>query len=198
MKRTTFLAILICLLPLYTFGLSPLNETFEGFPISVPAAGTGWNVISTTDPSLKWEFIGAQVNVVANPNKTGINTSNNVLQLSRPSAVIATDALAQGNHYKGAFTTTYAIPLTSTSCFIEVKILKTIAGTVGVRIYPNVSDKSKFTIVTVNLPGSPDWQAARFDFSSIASTISATPEINFEMEKNRDCYCSTRCACSVN
>jgi len=183
MKKTTLLAILISIFQLSTFALSPLNETFEGFPTSVPLAGTGWNVVSTTDPSLKWEFIGAQVNVVANPNKTGINTSAQVLQLSRPASVVATDAAAQGNHYKGAFTTTYALPLTATNCFIEVKILKTVAGTVGVRIYPNAADHSKLTIVTVNLPGSPDWQTARFDFSTIASTITATPGLNFEMEK---------------
>lgn len=182
MKKTTFLAILISIFPLSTFALSPLNETFESFPVSVPAPGMGWSVVSTTDASLKWEFIGAQVNVVANPNKTG-NASDKVLQLSRPASVVATDAAAQGNHYKGAITTSYALPLSATSCIIEVKILKTVAGTVGLRIYPNAADHSKLTIVTANLPGSPDWQTARFEFTSLAAPITATPGLNFEMEK---------------
>ena len=183
MKKTTFLSILISILPLTTFALSPLNETFESFSISVPAAGTGWNVVSTTDPSLKWEYIGAQVNVVANPNKTGINTSDKVLQLSRPATVIATDAIAQGYHYKGTFTTTYALPTIANSCIIEMKILKTIAGMVGVRVVPDATNTNIYTIVTKTIPGSPDWQTVQFDFTSIASTITATPRLNFEMEK---------------
>jgi len=183
MKKTTLLAILISIFQLSTFALSPLNETFEGFPTSVPLAGTGWNVVSTTDPSLKWESIGAQVNVVANPNKTGLNTSNLVLQLSRPASVVATETDAQGLQYKGGFTTTYALPLNATRCFVEVKILKTVAGTVGVRIYQDANNTNIKTIVTKNLPGSPDWQTVQFDFSSIVSTITGTPRLNFEVEK---------------
>jgi len=183
MKKTTFFAILISIFPLSTFALSPLNETFENFPVSVPAVGTGWNVVSTNNPSLKWEFIGAQVNVVANPNKTGINTSNKVLQLSRPSSVIADDAQAGNYHYKGTFTTTYSLPTVANSCIIEVKVLKTISGMIGIRVVPDAANTTIYTIVTKTISGSPDWQTVQFDFTSIASTITTTPRLNFEMEK---------------
>ena len=97
--------------------------------------------------------------------------------------MIATDAIAQGYHYKGTFTTTYALPTIANSCIIEMKILKTIAGMVGVRVVPDATNTNIYTIVTKTIPGSPDWQTVQFDFTSIASTITATPRLNFEMEK---------------
>ena len=166
-------------------GLGLLSESFENFDVS-PVGTIGWAAVtSTLDTKISWATLGAKIYVVNNPNKTGINTSNKALQITREAilAPIPTDAIAAGYHYKGTSTASYALPLNKTSCIIEAKILKKIAGRVGIRIYPNANDHSVLTMVTADLPGSPDWQTVQFDFSSIASTFTATPGINFEMEK---------------
>jgi len=156
--------------------LSPLNETFENFTISAAPATT---VVSS---SFSWSSVETSMQIVANPNKTGINTSNKAMQLSRIATSIATDIAASGLTYKGVMTSSYGLPMTSSHCIIEAKVLKTVAGKVGIRILPNTT-ASAYTIIMVDLPGSPDWQKVQFDCSAIASTMTTTPQFRFEIEK---------------
>lgn len=156
--------------------LTPLNETFENFTIS------GAPTTTAVSSSLSWSTVETSMQIVANPNKSGINTSNKVLQISRNATSIATDIIASGLTYKGVMTSSYGLPMTASHCIIEAKVLKTVAGKVSVRIYPNTT-ASTFTIIMVDLPGSPDWQKVQFDCSAIASTMTGTPQFRFELEK---------------
>jgi len=120
---------------------------------------------------------------VDNPNKLGINTSNKVLQINRSAIdTLSNDKSASGFAYRGAFSLSYDLPMTTTNCIIEAKVLKTVSGKVGLRLYPSASG-SAYTIVTADVTGSSDWQTVQFDFSALVLTLTATPKLNFEIEK---------------
>lgn len=156
---------------------SVLNETFENFTISATAA------TSITASGISWSILGSMIQVVDNPTKLGINSSNKVLKISRNAVdTISTNLSASGFAYRGVATASYSLPFTATNCIIEAKVLKTVAGKVGIRLYPNLSVNA-YTIVTADLPGSPDWQTVRFDFSALVPTMSVIPKIDFEVEK---------------
>ena len=156
---------------------SQLDETFENFGIStIPTS-------SVNSLGFSWTVLGSMIQVVDNPNKLGINSSNKVLKISRNSVdTISTNITASGFAYRGASTVSYSLPLTASNCIIEAKILKTVAGKVGIRLYPN-SGLNTYTIVTLDMPGSQDWQTVRFDFSALVSTMTVSPKLNFEVEK---------------
>jgi len=156
--------------------LSPLNETFENFTVSGAPATT---VVSST---FSWSNVETSMQIVNNPNKLGINTSNKAMQISRNATSIATDVIASGLTYKGVMTSTYGLPMTASHCIIEAKVLKLVAGKISVRILPNTTVPT-YTIITIDLPGSPDWQKVQFDCSAIATTMTSTPQFRFEIEK---------------
>jgi len=182
MKKISLLAIIIGLSTISTFALNPLNETFETFTISatpltsVSSTPTGYIWLNLTSPTMT-------IQVADNPNKSGINSSNKVLQINRSAIdTLSNDKSASGFAYRGAFSTSYDFPMTATNCIIEAKVLKTVSGKVGVRLYPNTSGTA-YTIVTADVTGSPDWQTVQFNFSALVLTMTPTPKINFEIEK---------------
>lgn len=183
MKKITLFAIILILSPISIFALNPLNETFENFTISstpltsVSSTPAGYIWINLTSPTIS-------IQVVDNPNKSGINTSNKVLQINRSAIdTLSNDKSASGFAYRGAFSTSYDFPMTATNCIIEAKVLKTVSGKVGIRLYPSATG-STYTIVTADVTGSPDWQTVQFNFSALVLTMTPTPKINFEIEKS--------------
>lgn len=154
---------------------NPLNETFENFGVSNT---------SIVYKNLTWTASGATGKVVVNPNKTGINPSNNVLQLTRAAIdTLSSEKAASGMGYKGVATASYDMPLTATNCTLELKVLKTVAGKIAARIFPNTNVNGTSTIILADLPGSPDWQTVQFNLSAFVSTMTATPRFDFEMER---------------
>jgi len=154
-----------------------LNETFENFTVSATPTTT------VSNSGLSWSGLNSTSQIVDNPNKLGINTSNKVLKISRNSIdTISTNMSASGFAYRGVVSASYSLPFTATNCIIEAKVLKTVTGKVGIRIYPNLSVNA-YTIVAADLAGSLDWQTVRFDFSALVPTMSAIPKIDFEVEK---------------
>lgn len=154
---------------------NPLNETFENFGVSTT---------SVIYKSLNWTASGATAKVIANPNKSGVNLSNNVLQLTRAATdTLSSEKAASGMGYKGVATASYDMPLTATNCTLELKVLKTVAGKIAARIFPNTNVIGTSTILTAELLGSPDWQTVQFNLSAFVSTMTATPRFDFEMER---------------
>jgi len=154
-----------------------LNETFENFAVTATPTTT----VSTS--GFSWSVLGSTIQIVDNPAKSGINSSNKVLFISRNSIdTISTNISASGFAYRGVSTISFSLPLTATDCIIEAKVLKTVSGKVGIRLYPS-SGINVYTIVTADLQGSPDWQTVQFNFSALASTMTVSPKLNFEVEK---------------
>jgi len=154
---------------------NPLNETFENFGVSTS---------SVIYKNLNWIASGATAKVIANPNKSGVNLSNNVLQVTRTAIdTLSSEKAASGLGYRGVATASYDMPLTATNCTLELKVLKTVAGKIAARIFPNTNVNGTSTIITADLPGSPDWQTVQFNLSAFVSTMTATPRFDFEMER---------------
>ncbi len=182
MKKNVLFAVLMVLSTVSIYAFSPLNETFENFATSATPLTS---VLSTTG-GFMWQNLTSPtitIQVVDNPNKSGLNLSNKVLQINRLSIdTLSNDKSASGFAFRGAFATSYDLPMTATNCIIEAKILKTVTGKVGIRLYPNASVNT-YTIVTTDVTGSPDWQTVQFNFSSLVLSMTATPKLNFEIEK---------------
>ena len=154
---------------------NPLNETFENFGVSTS---------SVIYKNLNWIASGATAKVIANPNKSGVNLSNNVLQITRTAIdTLSSEKAASGLGYRGVATASYDMPLTATNCTLELKVLKTVAGKIAARIFPNTNVNGTSTIITADLPGSPDWQTVQFNLSAFVPTMTATPRFDFEMER---------------
>jgi len=78
---------------------NPLNETFENFGVSNT---------SVVYKNLTWTASGATAKVIANPNKSGVNMSNNVLQITRAAIdTLTSEKAASGMGYKGVATSSY-------------------------------------------------------------------------------------------
>jgi len=155
---------------------NPLNETYENFGVSNT---------SVVYKNLTWTASGATAKVIANPNKSGVNMSNNVLQITRAAIdTLTSEKAASGMGYKGVATSSYDMPLTATNCTLELKVLKTVAGKIAARIFPNTNVNGTSTILLADLPGSPDWQTVQFNLSAFVSTMTTTPRFDFEMERN--------------
>jgi len=152
--------------------VSALNENFENFSIG-----------SKTYSSIDWSSASTDValQVVTNPNKTGINTSEKVLKIKRSQNVSLTDTLWYAT-YRGATSSSYDLSNVNFSS-IEVKVLKTNTGKVGIRIY---SDDTNFKeILSPEITGSPEWQVVQFDFTGqISVPITPTAKMIFQPEKN--------------
>jgi len=183
MKIIIPFAIILGLSPISSFALSPLNETFESFAVSsgpltsVGSTPAGFNWLNLTSPTIS-------IQVVENPNKSGINTSSKVLQINRSAIdTLSNDKSASGFAYRGTYSASYDLPMTATNCIIEAKVLKTVSGKVGIRLYPSAGG-SAYTIVTADVTGSADWQTVQFNFSALVLTLTATPKFNFEIEKS--------------
>ena len=109
-----------------------LNESFESFAISSLSGGFAtWKMNPPSNGSLK-AILGE---VVANPYKQGINTSDKVLKIKRQDDNEAITSINSGNYtYRGAQAFGYDLKVNPNSV-IEFKYYKDGPGKVGVRIY---------------------------------------------------------------
>lgn len=183
MKKNHFIAILACLSATTAFAAQPLAEDFESFKLTTK---TGDGAYSSNSQWRAHNVQMVQIGVVENPNKAGINPSNKVLKIERA----VCDTLSQNKFagkiaFRGAKTQSFEIPLTASKSVIELKILHTTGGQVGIRIYPDKdkTGKEDYKIVTANVPASNDWQTVKFNFSSLISSMTGFPMFQFEVEK---------------
>jgi len=163
MKKNAFLIIFVGLMPFIAFSQRPsLKENFEKFSISTPQPKV--EIPSTV--LLKGN--GVKLSVVANPEKSGINRSNLVLQLDRP--VNPNIGTGEGQQRPGLYlgrgvsSDSYDLEMSDKQCVVEFKILKKVAGQVGVRI-ASAANPKWIRILSKDLPASDKWQLVRLDFS---------------------------------
>lgn len=109
-----------------------LNETFESFNTGTLHSGFSfWKVNPPSNGSLK-ALIGE---VIANPFKMGINTSNKVLKIVRQDdSEYVTSANAGNLTYRGAQAYGYDLRV-NTSSIVEFKYYKDVGGKIGIRLY---------------------------------------------------------------
>jgi len=109
-----------------------LNENFESFNLnSMSSEFVSWKMNPASNGSLK-AILG---DIVTNPYKSGINTSNKVLKIKRQDDSEYVTALNSGNFtYRGAQAYGYDLKV-NTSSVIEFKYYKDTPGKIGVRIY---------------------------------------------------------------
>ncbi len=109
-----------------------LNENFESFNIgSLAGAFVSWKMNPASNGSMK-AVLGE---VVANPFKSGINTSDKVLRVKRQDeSEYVTSANAGLITYRGAQAYGYDLRVNANSV-IEFKYYKNTSGKIGVRIY---------------------------------------------------------------
>lgn len=109
-----------------------LNENFESFNIGSLSSGfVSWKMNPASNGSLK-AIIGE---VVTNPVKSGINTSNKVLKIHRQDDSPYVTSANSGNFtYRGAQAYGYDLRV-NTSSVVEFKYYKNAPGKIGVRIY---------------------------------------------------------------
>ncbi len=122
-------------LDLNTFG-QLLNEDFETFNLGTSSASfVNWKLNPATNGSLK-AVLGE---VVVNPYKTGINTSEKVLRIKRQDDSEYVTSANSGNFtYRGAQAYGYDLRVNSNSV-IEFKYYKNAPGKVGIRLYDGVN-----------------------------------------------------------
>ncbi|MFZ4454596.1 MAG: hypothetical protein ACOYOT_00085 [Bacteroidales bacterium] len=182
MKSRLFIFALLSIIPFISYAQEPLlNETFEKFEVS------SFQQFVEIPSGLKWVGNGASVAIVANPNKSGINTSNLVMQLKReanPGIVEGAEGNLRpdGNGYKGCLTYSYGLNLDDNLCVIEVKVLTKISGKVGIRIYPDISKKT-YSEIVVKTKASDEWQLVRFDFTGKIPSDISNSKFLFEIDK---------------
>jgi hypothetical protein len=109
-----------------------LNENFEGFNLgSLSSEFVAWKMNPSSNGSVK----AVQGEVVVNPYKKGINTSEKVLRIKRQDDSEAITAVNSGNYtYRGVQAYGYDLKLNANSV-IEFKYYKDGPGKIGVRLY---------------------------------------------------------------
>lgn len=181
MKKNSLLVIVLSFISVSTFAQkSILNEGFESFNIS---SNTNSGAAYSSD--LKWYRCGEDINlqVVANPNVSGINKSAKVLKLSRVENPTITVENANGQTWRGTTTATYDFSKGNNSV-IEFKVIKNAAGKLAMRLFTDDS-KNYVELVTPELPASTEWQTVKFDFTG-RMQFPFTPKayIMIQLEKN--------------
>jgi oligo-alginate lyase len=156
---------------------NPLNETFEIFETGSLFGGfVSWK----TNPASNGTYKAVLAEVVANPFKTGINTSNQVLKIIRQDesqAITATNASLVT--YRGVQAWGYDLRISPISV-VEFKYYKNAPGKLGVRIYDGNGNMVlvDFTDPYENTFGysTAQWRTAQFDIGKTdLSKFSFTP-----------------------
>jgi len=161
MKKQSLLIIALSFISLSSFAQKPtLNEDFESFNIS---SNTNSGVAYSSN--LKWYRCGDDINlqVVSNPNVSGINKSSKVLKLSRVENTTITVENANGQTWRGTTTGSYDFSKGNNS-IIEFKVIKNVAGRLAMRLFTDDS-KNYVELVTPELAASTEWQTVKFDFT---------------------------------
>lgn len=183
MKKNIVISAFCCLSALSVFAGQPLSENFEAYKLS---SGGG---VDFRNSGVAWRAHDKntiKISVVENPNKSTVNPSDKVMKIER----LAMDTLSSTKSagrvaYRGAYTSSFELPLTEKNCIVEMKVLKRAGGQIGIRIYPDMAKTTSadFKIITTTLQPSSDWQIARFDCSALISLMTASPKFIFEIEK---------------
>jgi hypothetical protein len=152
-----------------------LNENFEAF-----AAGS-----QSTNDFVNWKMVKADAGalkavlgeVVTNPFKGGINTSNQVLKITRQSDSTGITPTSYNFTYRGTQGYGYDLRFNA-GMIVEFKYYKVVKGTVGIRIGEDghLIYKS-FTDPNESSPGysTSQWRTAQFTLTaSDVSALSAT------------------------
>lgn len=140
--------------PGFTPQLPSLDIDFEDYLLNERYNTAGSRVIS----------YGASITsqVVENPDKSGINTSNKVLRIDRAeNTAISPTAVTN----RGVLTDSYNLAMDAESCIVEMKVLKPAAGRLAMRLNTDYNAE----VSTVQMNASPEWQTVRFDFSQKTS-----------------------------
>jgi len=136
---------------------TPLNESFEDFDLNVNSNYVGRSWVSNSDN------VDITSTVVVNPNKTGINISDKVLEISRKENLTIKDIDASENSCRGVSTNAYNLKMDQLNSTMEFKMLKKTAGKIAVRIY---ADGTNYTeVLSSDLPASTEWRVVSFNFS---------------------------------
>jgi hypothetical protein len=136
--------------PGFTPTLPALDIDFEDYLLNERYNAAGSRVISS----------GASITsqVVENPDKSGLNTSNKVLRIDRAeNTSISPTAVTN----RGILTDSYDIAMNAEYCILELKVLKTAAGRLAARLNTDYNAE----VSTAQTAGSTEWQTVRFDFS---------------------------------
>jgi outer membrane lipoprotein-sorting protein len=141
-----------------------LNEDFETFNLGTTSASfVNWKLNPPTNGSLK-AVLGE---VVVNPYKVGINTSEKVLKIQRQDdSEYITPANSSNVTYRGAQAYGYDLKVSSNSV-IEFKYYKNAPGKVGIRLYDGVNTSPlilDYTDPNETTDGytTAQWRTARF------------------------------------
>jgi oligo-alginate lyase len=156
---------------------NPLNENFEAFSTGSLFGGfVSWKTNPASNGTLK-AVLGE---VVTNPYKTGINTSDQVLRIIRQDDSDAiTPANASSVTYRGVQAWGYDLRVNSGSA-VEFKYYKNAPGKVGVRIYDGNGNMllADFTDPYEATSGysTAQWRTAQFEIGKLdLSKFSFTP-----------------------
>ena len=185
MKKHLVLILVMCFIAVSTYAQKPtLKEGFEGFTI-----GSG----SSSNLSWSRNSYDITTQVVDNPNKTGINSSNKALKIDRVENNTITKPYEAT--YRGVTTTSYDFSNIN-SCVIEVKVLKNVAGKLSMRFYSD--DANYREVISSELPASSEWQIAKFDFKGkITAPMTSTSKLLIQPEKNGNSLIAQNSALAV-
>ena len=154
-----------------------LSEDFESFSqSSLSNKFSYW----MSNPYLDGTVKAIMTNIAANPNKSGINTSNQVLKIQRQddtNAITASNASSQT--FRGVLAYGYDVNVNANS-IIEFKYLKDTLGKIGIRVYDGKGNALLSDYVDSN-EGSTgystaQWRTAQFPVGKLnLSSFSYTP-----------------------
>ena len=154
-----------------------MNESFEDFDLNVNSNYVGRSWVSDSDN------VDITSTVVVNPNKTGINISDKVLEISRKENLTIKDTDASENSCRGISTNAYNLRMDQLNSTIEFKMLKKTAGKIAVRIY---ADGTNYTeVLSSDLPASTEWRVVSFNFSKrIQLGLTSKSRLVIQPERN--------------
>ena len=154
---------------------SLLNENFETFTTGSQSTNdfVNWKMINPQNGTMK-AVLGQ---VVTNPFKIGINTSNQVLKITRQSDSVGITPTSFYGVYRGAQAFGYDLRFNA-GTIVEFKYYKVAKGTVGIRIGDETGHIvfKSFTDPNESSPGysTSQWRTAQFTLTASDVTVLST------------------------
>lgn len=155
--------------PSHNDDLDRLNVNFEGYILDTRHDNEGHRFLSFGT--------AIEAKVVDNPYKSGINTSDKVLRVTRSASTAIVPSRVTN---RGTITDTYNIEMDDDEHIVEMKVLKTTDGKLAVGLHSDADSE----ITTEQLSGSSEWRLVRFDFGSkIDWSLKSDAYLNIQIEK---------------